>query len=73
MLYRNDIIQLFVFKDPNIKIYWCVKGDIDRREQQNISGLGTTSIFAGSHVMCPQPIGEQEFRRKNNKKVFLDV
>ena len=27
-----DIIQLLVFDEPNIKIYRCVKGDIDRPE-----------------------------------------
>ena len=25
-----NIIQLLVFKETNIRIYWCAKGDIDR-------------------------------------------
>ena len=25
-------IQLLVFEETNIKIYWCVKGDVDQRE-----------------------------------------
>ena len=25
-------IQLLVFEETNIKIYWCMKGDVDRRE-----------------------------------------
>ena len=28
------IIQLFVFEEPNIEIYRCVKDDIDRREAE---------------------------------------
>ena len=32
------IIQLLVFAETNIKIYWCVKGDVNRRESEvNIS------------------------------------
>ena len=27
-----NIIQLLVFKETNIRIYWCAKGDIDRRK-----------------------------------------
>ena len=29
---RDNIIQLLVFEEINIKIYWCVKGDFDRHE-----------------------------------------
>ena len=30
----THIIQLLVFEEPNIEIYRCVKGDIDRREAE---------------------------------------
>ena len=29
-----DNIQLLVFEETNIKIYWCVEGDVDRREAE---------------------------------------
>ena len=32
--HQRNIIQLLVFEETNIKIYWCVKGDIDRREME---------------------------------------
>ena len=32
--HRKVIEQSLVFKETNIKIYWCVKGDIDRTEAQ---------------------------------------
>ena len=29
---KINIIQLLMFEETDIKIYWCVKGDVDRRE-----------------------------------------
>ena len=31
---RPNNIQLLVFEESTIKIYWCVKGDVDRREAE---------------------------------------
>ena len=33
----HGTIQLLVFEEPNIKIYRCVKGDIDRCKAVNIT------------------------------------
>ena len=32
--HQGNIIQLLVFEETNIKIYWYVKGDIDRPETE---------------------------------------
>ena len=47
-LYCNNIIQLLVFEEPNIKTYRCVKGDVDRREARvNISFLTKINLDIG--------------------------
>ena len=44
----DQIIQLLVFEEPNIEIYRCVKGDIDRREVKvNINFHTTINLDIG--------------------------
>ena len=40
-----NIIQLLVFEETNIKINWCVKGDVDRREAEVNIGFNTPINF----------------------------
>ena len=44
----HNIIQLLVFEETNIKIYWCVKGDVDRLEAEvNISFHTPITLYIG--------------------------
>ena len=43
----EKIIQLLVFEETNIKIYWCVKGDVDLCETPIIVLL----LFCDKHLV----------------------
>ena len=46
-LVRNsvNILKLLVFEEPNIKIYWFVKDDIDRRYTRSSACYSVKKFF----------------------------